>query len=127
MRAKDAETVAAMPSNTRPRIGHLDAWLAELTHEGQKGKYWHRRLKENYTSRKLVLNDINVYFKGNCRDSIHWIRSVIGNSLDPLGERSLQDPILKYPCNDRFKVQDPATTRGPQHSRAKAQGAASHR
>jgi hypothetical protein len=88
-----------MPPKDKPRIGHLEAWLAEVTHVDQTAKYWHRVLKESHAVRPLVLDDIKAYFKWAHRDSVLWIRSLVGAPLDPLGETAVPDPILKYPCN----------------------------
>ena len=84
---------------TRPLIPNLKVWLTETQKVSGDGKYRHRKLKEDHEKRALVLEDIKSYFRWAHRDTIQWIKTVLGDSLDPLGEDGYTDQICNYPCN----------------------------
>ncbi len=88
-----------MAQQARPMVRNLKAWLAETQKVSGDGKYRHRKLKEDHQKRVMVLEDIKSYFRWAHRDTIDWIKAVLGDSLDPLEEEGYNDHICKYPCN----------------------------
>ncbi len=83
----------------KPKVTELRSWLSVSSRSNSNGRYGHRLLRENQPNRNIIINKLLEYYKWAHRDALLWIRSLVGESLDPLGELQNKDPLLGYPCN----------------------------
>lgn len=79
------------------KFNGISKWLSNSVSESEDKRYTHRLLREDKSQRDVILDELILIVKKAHEDARYRLRKLAGNSLNPFGDFSDNDPSYGYP------------------------------